>query len=76
MGGKKGVKECAYVDCDVVPGLEFFSTVVELGPNGVEVVHPVPPMTAFEQGLFDAAVADLKTGIAKGIEFVKAAAKA
>lgn len=76
VGGKKGVKECTYVSCDVVPGLEFFSSVVELGPNGVEKVHPVPTMTAFEQGLFDVAVADLKTGIAKGIDFVKAATKA
>ena len=31
VGGKKGVKECTYVACDLVPGLEFFSTIVELG---------------------------------------------
>ena len=28
---KAGVKECTFVKSDVVEGLEFFSTVVELG---------------------------------------------
>lgn len=87
VGGKSGVKECTYVNCDVVPGVEFFSTIVELGvrafpcranrpiacsqPTGAEKIHPVPTLTPFEKSLFDVAVNDLKGGIAKGFEFVK-----
>jgi malate/lactate dehydrogenase len=28
---KAGVTECTYIQCDVVPGLSFFSTIVEFG---------------------------------------------
>ncbi|KAJ3275485.1 Malate dehydrogenase, cytoplasmic [Terramyces sp. JEL0728] len=67
---KTGVRECTFINTDVVPGLEFFSTIVELGPSGVEKVHPIPKLSEYEQGLYNAAVPELKNSIQKGIEFV------
>lgn len=34
-------------------------------------VHPIGAMNAWEQGLYDAAVPELKANIKKGVEFVK-----
>ncbi|KAJ3192873.1 malate DEHYDROGENASE, NAD-dependent [Irineochytrium annulatum] len=67
---KSGVTECTFVKSDVVPGCDYFSSVVELGPEGVSKVHPVPKLTAFEQKLLDEAVPVLKTNIQNGVDFV------
>ncbi|KAI8901166.1 lactate/malate dehydrogenase [Globomyces pollinis-pini] len=67
---KSGVTECTYIDTDVAEGLSFFSTVVELGVNGVENARPLPPLSEHEQKLYAAAVPDLQNSIKKGIEFV------
>ncbi|KAJ3257294.1 Malate dehydrogenase, cytoplasmic [Boothiomyces macroporosus] len=66
---KAGVRECTFINTNVADGLEFFSTIVELGPNGVEKVHPIPKLSEYEQGLYNAAVPELKNSIQKGIEF-------
>ncbi|KAJ3410962.1 malate DEHYDROGENASE, NAD-dependent [Chytridiales sp. JEL 0842] len=66
---KQGITECTYVKSDVVPGLDYFSTVVELGPEGVSKIHPVPKLSAYEQKLLDAAIPELKANIQKGVEF-------
>ncbi|KAI9096074.1 lactate/malate dehydrogenase [Phlyctochytrium arcticum] len=68
---KTGVKECTYVKSDVVEGVEYFSTVVELGPEGVAKINPLPSLNAHEKKLFDAAVPELKANIQKGVEFIK-----
>ncbi|KAI9331889.1 lactate/malate dehydrogenase [Obelidium mucronatum] len=68
---KSGVKECTFVKSDVVPGVEYFSTVVEFGPEGVHKIFPVPQLNAYEKTLFDACIPELKTNIQKGIDFVK-----
>ena len=65
-----GVKECSFVRTDIVPGLDYFSSVIEFGVNGIEKVYPLPALSAFEQTLFDACVPELKTSISKGVEFV------
>ncbi|KAI9093767.1 lactate/malate dehydrogenase [Phlyctochytrium arcticum] len=70
---KTGVKECTYVKSDAVEGVEYFSTVVELGPEGVANINPLPSMNAHEKKLFDAAVPELKANIQKGVEFVNKA---
>ncbi|KAJ3220462.1 malate DEHYDROGENASE, NAD-dependent [Clydaea vesicula] len=70
---KTGITECTYVKSDVVPGVEYFATVVEFGVNGVHKVHPLPTLSAHEQKLLDAAIPELKNNIAKGIEFVNKA---
>ncbi|KAJ3186786.1 hypothetical protein HK101_009605, partial [Irineochytrium annulatum] len=74
VAGKTGVKECTYVrNDDAVPGLAFFSSQVELGPEGVKRIVPLPSMTPFEQKLLEAAVPELKSNIQKGIDFANKA---
>jgi malate dehydrogenase len=67
------VVECTYVKSDAAEGLEYFSTMVELGPDGVKKIHPLPKMSEHEKGLYAAAVPELKGNIKKGVEFVAAA---
>jgi len=71
--GIKGDKnvQCAFVASDAVKGVEYFSTPVELGPNGVEKIFGVGKVTAFEQSLIDASVPELNKNIAKGVKFAK-----
>lgn len=71
--GEKGVIEPAYVESPFYKdqGVTYFSTNVELGPNGVEKIHPVGKVTDHEQGLIDVAVGQLKGNIEKGVKFVK-----
>lgn len=68
--GEKNV-QCAYVASDAVKGVEYFSTPVELGPNGVEKILGVGKVSAYEQKLIDASVPELNKNIAKGVAFVK-----
>ncbi|CAI4230539.1 unnamed protein product [Auanema sp. JU1783] len=70
--GLKGDKnvQCAYVASDAVKGVEFFSTPIELGPNGVEKILGVGKVTPYEQSLIDASVPELNKNIAKGVKFV------
>ncbi|KAF2127657.1 malate dehydrogenase [Dothidotthia symphoricarpi CBS 119687] len=71
--GQKNVIEPTFVDSPLYKdqGVEYFSSNVELGPNGVEKIHPVGKVTEYEQKLLDACIADLKGNIKKGVEFVK-----
>lgn len=71
--GQKGVVEPTFVDSPLYKdqGIDFFSSKVELGPNGVEKIHEVGKITPSEQKLLDACMVDLKKNIAKGVEFVK-----
>lgn len=68
--GQKNI-QCSYVASDAVKGVEYFSTPVELGPNGVEKIVGVGKVSPFEQELINAAVAELNKNIAKGVSFVK-----
>lgn len=72
--GEKGVIEPTFVDSPLFKnkGCEFFASKVELGPEGVEKIHEVGKLTAHEQTLLDACVADLAKNIQKGVEWVKA----
>lgn len=67
---KTGITECTYVNTNIVDGLDFFSTIVELGVDGVEKIHPLPALSEYEQKLYAAAVPELKSSIEKGIDFV------
>ena len=71
--GEKGVIEPTFVDSPLYKdqGVEYFASNVELGPNGVEKIHPVGKLPEFEQGLLDVCLKDLKGNINKGVEFVK-----
>ncbi|KAF1345156.1 lactate/malate dehydrogenase [Delphinella strobiligena] len=71
--GQKGVIEQSFVDSPLYKdqGVDFFSSSIELGPNGVEAIHPVGKVTDYEQKLLDACLKDLKGNIEKGVKFAK-----
>ena len=66
--GQKGVVEPTFVDSHLYKdqGIDFFASKVELGPDGVQTVHPVGKVSDHEQKLLDACLADLKKNIQKG----------
>ena len=70
--GEQGVIEPAFVDSPLYKdqGIDFFSSKVELGPEGVAKIHPVGKVDATEQKLLDACFTDLKKNIEKGVVFV------
>ncbi|CAM1510912.1 Fc.00g084250.m01.CDS01 [Cosmosporella sp. VM-42] len=70
--GEKGVIEPAFVESPLYAdqGIEFFSSRVELGPSGVEKIHPIGPVDANEEKLIEACLGDLKKNIEKGVAFV------
>ena len=70
LNGASDVVECSFVESDKVDGCSFFSTRVTLGRNGVETIHDVPTLSAFEQEGLDAMKGDLAAQIQKGIDFV------
>jgi len=72
--GQKGVIEPTFVDSPLYKdrGCEYFATNVELGPNGVEKIHPIGKITDYEQKLLDVCIGDLAKNITKGIEWAQA----
>ncbi|EAQ88553.1 malate dehydrogenase mitochondrial precursor [Chaetomium tenue] len=70
--GEKGVTEPTFVDSPLYKdqGIDFFSSQVELGPNGVEKILPIGKVDAVEEKLIEACLADLKGNIEKGKKFV------
>jgi malate dehydrogenase len=51
-------------------GIDFFSSNVELGVDGIAKIHPIGPISAQEQKLLDACLPELKKNIDKGKAFV------
>jgi len=72
--GQKGVIEPTFVDSPLYKdqGCDFFASNVELGPNGVEKIHPVGKITDYEQKLLEVCLQDLSKNIKKGVEWAKA----
>ncbi|KAL2014470.1 hypothetical protein VTN00DRAFT_1995 [Thermoascus crustaceus] len=72
--GAKGVIEPTFVESPLYKdqGVDFFASKVELGPNGVEKILEVGKVSPYEEKLLEAALADLKKNIKKGVDFVKA----
>lgn len=71
LKGEPNVVECSYVKSSVVPGLEYFSTPVVLGKNGLERNLGLGKLTDYEQKLVEGAKAELQASIKKGEDFVK-----
>jgi malate dehydrogenase len=71
LNGERGIKACAYVESPLVKGIEYFASPVELGPNGVESIPPLPKMDDFETQKFTEMQKELSGSIKKGIEFVQ-----
>jgi malate dehydrogenase len=72
LNGEKGVVTPTFVRSPLYEdqGIDFFSSNVELGKNGVEKIHPIGPLTTEEQKLLDASLPELKKNIEKGKAFV------
>lgn len=68
LGGQP-TTECAYVESSVAEGLPYFSSKVTFGPNGVEKVHEIGPMSEHETNRYTEATAQLKQEIDKGLEW-------
>ncbi|KAF7728143.1 Malate dehydrogenase, cytoplasmic [Apophysomyces ossiformis] len=73
VAGKKGVVEPSFVKSDVFAkeGIEYFSTNIELGPEGVEKIHGLGEISEYEQELINKAIPELKKNITKGNDFVQ-----
>ncbi|KAN0140102.1 NAD-malate dehydrogenase [Lactarius tabidus] len=72
LNGEKNVITPTFVKSDLFAkqGVDFFSSNVELGANGVEKIHPLGPLSAEEQKLLEACLPELKKNIDKGYAFV------
>ncbi|KAF8632409.1 hypothetical protein AX17_004850 [Amanita inopinata Kibby_2008] len=72
LSGEKGVVTPTFVKSPlfVDQGIDFFSSNVELGVNGVEKIHPIGELSAEEQKLLEACLPELKKNIEKGKQFV------
>ncbi|VDC04018.1 unnamed protein product [Peniophora sp. CBMAI 1063] len=75
LSGEKGVVTPTFVESPLFKdqGVEYFSSNVELGPNGVEKIHDLGPLSAEEEKLLAACIPDLKKNIEKGVKFVSQA---
>lgn len=71
--GQTGVVEPTFVDSPLYKdqGVTYFASNVELGPNGVEKIHPVGEVSAHEQSLLEVCLKDLKGNIEKGEKWAK-----
>lgn len=68
LAGKEGVVECAFIRSDIT-SVPYFSTRLELGPEGVEKNLGLGELTDFEKKLVDACVPELQKSIEKGEKF-------
>jgi malate dehydrogenase len=75
LNGEKGVVTPTFVKSPLFAdkGIEYFSSNVELGPNGVEKIHEIGPLSPEEEELLAACLPELKKNIEKGKAFVGAA---
>ncbi|KIJ60987.1 hypothetical protein HYDPIDRAFT_97429 [Hydnomerulius pinastri MD-312] len=73
LNGEKGVVTPTFVESPLYKdqGIDFFSSNVELGVNGVEKIHPLGQLSAEEEKLMEACLPELKKNIEKGRAFVE-----
>ncbi|PHH59945.1 hypothetical protein CDD81_2344 [Ophiocordyceps australis] len=71
MAGEN-VVECTFVDSSLYKdqGINFFSSKVKLGSEGVQEILPVGSLDKAETKLLEACLGDLKKNIEKGVAFV------
>ncbi|KAI5785072.1 malate dehydrogenase-like protein [Peziza echinospora] len=74
--GTTGLIEPAFVDSPLYKdqGIDYFSSEIEFGPEGVKTIHPLPKVNEYENTLIAAALKDLKGNIKKGVEFANKSA--
>ncbi|KAI9323839.1 malate dehydrogenase, NAD-dependent [Dichotomocladium elegans] len=73
VGGKTGIIEPSFVQSDLfaAEGVEYFSSNIELGPEGVKKIHALGEISDYEKELISKAVPELKKNIKKGNEFAQ-----
>ncbi|KAI3402744.1 MDH1 [Candida oxycetoniae] len=72
LDGEKDIIECTFVDSPLFKdeGVEFFSSKVTLGPEGVKQVHGLGELSDYEEDLVKTAKETLIKNIKKGTDFV------
>ncbi|KAG6329215.1 hypothetical protein ID866_9873 [Astraeus odoratus] len=75
LNGEKGVVTPTFVESPLFKnqGIDFFSSNVELGVNGVEKIFPLGQLSPEEEKLLEACLPELKKNIEKGRAFVETA---
>jgi len=68
--GEANVVECTYVE-STVTDVPFFASKVLLGKDGVEKIHGLGELSAYEQKALEGMMPELKDSIDKGVEFAK-----
>jgi len=71
LKGEKGIRACTYVESTVQPGLRWFSSPVDIGKEGIEQIHGIGNINAFEKQKLAEMQAELASSIEKGVEFAK-----
>lgn len=52
LKGQK-VVQCSFIKSDAVKGVDYFSTPIEIGANGVEKILGVGTLSSYEQSLVE-----------------------
>ncbi|ORX37654.1 putative malate dehydrogenase [Kockovaella imperatae] len=75
INGEEKVVEPTFVKSPLYEseGVEYFASRVELGTEGVKTIHPVGKLSAKEEELLKACLAELPKNIKKGVDFVNKA---
>ena len=73
LAGETDVVEPTFVDSPLFKdeGINFFSSKVTLGPEGVQQIHGLGELSDYEEGLIKEAKETLIKNIQKGVDFVK-----
>lgn len=71
----KGLKcqnsfQYTYVASNNVSGVDYFASLVEVGPNGIEKICPLGKLSSYEEQLIKLAIPELKNNIEKGVKFI------
>jgi len=71
LSGLAGVDttECAYVESDVQPGVNYFASKVTFGKDGVKKVHPIGKLSEHEQVRLNELIPILKEEVDAGLEY-------
>lgn len=65
VSGRPPASPCAVPPLQVVPGVPFFASKVQLGPNGVQQVLGLGNLTDYERAALDAMLPELTAQIQK-----------
>merc|ERR1711907_756129 len=68
--GKTGEVVCTYVESDVAPGCQWFSTECVLGPEGIVENLGIGELDEYETQKLAEAIEELKPSIKEGVDFV------